>query len=805
MKTAGSIVFFFLLMIACSVFSQELVVKDRVTHQPLEMVAVYRHHPTVAVVTNFKGRVNISEFQDTDSIFIQLLGYESVIFSYDQLKKMQFKLYLDQVDFSLDEVVISATRWEQSKRDVPQKITMIKPSEVALQNPQTAADMLQASGEVFVQKSQLGGGSPMIRGFSTNRLLIVVDGVRMNTAIFRSGNLQNVISLDPLATEKTEVAYGPSSLIYGSDAIGGVMSFNTLTPSLSAEDKPLVKGNAFARWSSADMEKTGHIDLTIGLKKWSFVTSGTFTDYDDMMMGRHGPEENYLRKHYVKTIDGTDTQVTNPDSLVQVPSGYHQFNVMQKIRFQPNERWNFNYGFHFSTTSDYSRYDRLLREKKGLLRSAEWYYGPQKWMMNTLSLTNRQQTRMYDMLSMTMAWQKFEESRHDRDFGDTELRHRTEKVNAFSLNIDLEKEVGERQGLYYGVEALVNTVESLGEDEDFSTGIRVPGPARYPSPSDWESFAGYVNYRIKPVKQLTLQAGLRYNQVMLSGDFDTTFYPFPFTDFDISTGALTGSIGMAWLPGETWQVNMNLCTGFRAPNIDDVGKVFDSEPGSVVVPNPDLKAEYAWNGELSLTKIFGQFLKIDLTGYYTYLDNAIVRRDYTLNGMDSIMYDGEMSQVQAMQNAAYAYVYGIQAGIELKMPADLKILSKFNYQKGEEELDDGSMGPLRHAAPWFGSTHLLWKHERFTADLFGVYNGEIPYEELAPEEQGKDYMYAVDPDGNPYCPSWYTLNIKAMYQISNFLMVSAGIENLTDQRYRPYSSGIVAAGRNFIVSLKGTF
>ncbi len=794
----------FLQLIVSNVYSQELVVKDIITHQPLEMVAVYRQHPTIAVITNFKGRVNISAFQGADTIFIQLLGYESVTYSYDQLKKMQFRLFLDPLDFSLDEVVISATRWEQSKKDVPQKITMIKPTEVALQNPQTAADMLQANGEVFIQKSQLGGGSPMIRGFSTNRLLIVVDGVRMNTAIFRSGNLQNVISLDPLATEKTEVAYGPGSLIYGSDAIGGVMSFFTLSPSLSTEDKSLVKGNAFARWSSADMEKTGHLDLTIGLKKWAFVTSGTFTDYDDLKMGEHGPEE-YLRPVYASTINGIDTMVTNSNARTQVPSGYHQVNLMQKIRFQPDDHWDFNYGFHFSTTSEYSRYDRLLRFRNGKQRSAEWYYGPQKWMMNTLSMTNRQQSRIYDMLNVTLAWQNFEESRHDRDFGDTELRHRTEKVNAYSLNIDLEKEVGEKQRFYYGVEALVNTVESTGEDEDVSSGIRVVGPARYPSPSSWESFAGYLNYRLKPVSRLTIQAGLRYNQVLLGGDFDTTFYPLPFTSFDINTGALTGSAGLAWLPGKDWQINLNLSTGFRAPNIDDVGKVFDSEPGSVVVPNPDLESEYAWNGELSLTKIFGNTLKIDVTGYYTYLDNAMVRRDYTLNGMDSIMYDGEMSKVQAMQNAAYAYVYGIQAGVELKLPADFKILSKFNYQKGEEELDDGSMAPLRHAAPWFGTTHLLWSHERFTADLFGIYNGEVSNENLAPEEQSKDYMYASDPDGNPYCPSWYTLNIKAMYQITGFLMISTGIENLTDQRYRPYSSGIVAAGRNFIVSLKGTF
>jgi hemoglobin/transferrin/lactoferrin receptor protein len=798
------LIFIVLIIIAIGGYGQDLIIRDRISHQPLEMVAVYRLNPTLAVVTNLKGKADISAFQGADSIHIQLLGYESVVYSYDELKARQFKLYLDLVDFSLDEVVISATRWEQNKKDVPQKITMIKPGEVTLQNPQTAADMLSVSGEIFVQKSQLGGGSPMIRGFATNRVLIVVDGVRMNTAIFRSGNLQNVISLDPLVIEKTEVVFGPGSLIYGSDAIAGVMSFYTLMPSLSTGEEPLVKGTAFARWSSANMEKTGHLDLTIGLKKWAFATSATFTDYDDLKMGNNGLDD-YLRPDYATNINGVDIMVINPDPLVQVPSGYQQVNFMQKIRYQTDNHWNVNYGFHFSTTADYSRYDRLLRYRNGKQRSAEWYYGPQEWMMNAVTVTHTDDKRLYDMVNITLAWQHFEESRHDRDFGDTELRHRTEKVNAFSGNLDMEKKLRENQQLYYGLEAVFDAVESVGEDENISTGDAQVGPARYPSPSSWGSFAGYVSYRYKPVTELTLQAGLRYNQVMLKGDFDTTFYPLPFTDFDINTGAVTGSTGLAWLPGKDWQVNLNLSTGFRAPNIDDVGKVFDSEPGSVVVPNPDLESEYAWNAELGVTKIFGNTLKFDVTGYYTYLDNAIVRRDYTLNGMDSIMYDGEMSKVQAMQNAAYAFVYGIQAGIEIKLPVGFKFLSKFNYQKGEEELDDGSMAPLRHAAPWFGTSHLLWKHERFTADFFAVYNGEVSNENLAPEEQSKDYMYAKDENGNPYSPSWYTLNIKAMYQVTSFLMVSAGLENITDQRYRPYSSGITAPGRNFIVSVKGTF
>ena len=170
----------------------------------------------------------------------------------------------DTVATELDEIVVSANRWKQNSKSIPQKISVITASKVALQNPQTAADLLTISGKVFMQKSQQGGGSPMIRGFATNRLLYAIDGIRMNAAIFRGGNIQNVISLDPFATESTEVLFGPGSVMYGSDAIGGVMSFQTLTPQFSSEEKAFVTGSAVTRYSSANNEKTGHFDVNVG-------------------------------------------------------------------------------------------------------------------------------------------------------------------------------------------------------------------------------------------------------------------------------------------------------------------------------------------------------------------------------------------------------------------------------------------------------------------------------------------------------------------------------------------------------------
>jgi len=783
--------------------SQVITIKDKENHQPLELVTLSSESPHASAITNARGQADITFFKGSAHIEIRILGYSPVFKSYQDLEKAGFQVYMSQSTISLDQVVVSATRWSQLNREVPAKITSISSKEVALQNPQTAADLLGSSGEVFIQKSQLGGGSPMIRGFSTNRLLIVVDGVRMNTAIFRSGNLQNVISLDPFAIQKTEIFFGPGSVIYGSDAIGGVMSFQTLKPHLSVDGDPYISGNAVTRFSSADQELSGHLDINVGWKKWAINTSFSHFNFNDLRMGSNGPDD-YLRPNYVQRQDSADVVITNPDPLVQHPSGYAQTNMMQKIRFAPNDKWDFTYGFHYSTTTDVSRYDRLLRTKNGLPRSAEWYYGPQIWMMNVLNIKNKATSGIYDQMDIRLASQYFEESRHDRDLNKPTKFNRNEKVDASSVNLDFTKLIKEKHTINYGLEYIFNKVTSTGTDEDITSGEIVPGPSRYPQ-SKWASYAAYLTYQYNVTEKFNLQAGARYNLYSLNCEFDTTFYPFPFTTADINNGALTGSLGLVFNPTEKWTMSADFSTGFRSPNVDDVGKIFDSEPGSVVIPNPDLKAEYAYNAEIDIAKVFGDFLKIDLVAYYTYLQDAMVRRDYTLNGQDSIMYDGEMSRVQAMQNAAFATVYGVQAEVEVKIPAGFGFSSQINYQKGDEELDDGTTSPLRHAAPWFGMSSLTYSADKLKMDLYATYSGEVRYENLPPEEQDKDYMYARDNDGNPYSPAWYTLNFKVMYQITDILSVSGGVENLTDIRYRPYSSGITAPGRNIILSLRANF
>ncbi|NPA36496.1 MAG: TonB-dependent receptor [Chlorobi bacterium] len=787
-----------------AVFAQRIKIRDEITHEPVPMANIFCPELKISTFSDAKGEADISEFKNCDSIHIKFVGYSPEIISYKKLKERQFSVYLKQSSISLDETVVSATRWEQNKRDIPNQIATIKTGDIIIQNPQTAADMLGQSGYVYIQKSQLGGGSPMIRGFATNRVLISVDGIRMNNAIFRSGNLQNVISIDPFSIKKTEIIFGPGSIMYGSDAIGGVMSFYTLEPQFATKNELWFKAHATVRFSSADLEKTGHVDFETGLKKWAFATSITATGFDDLKMGKYGPDD-YLRNEYAIRQDNRDTVVANPDNRKQVPTGYDQFNIMQKIKFKVNESWILNYDLHYSTTGDYPRYDRLLRYKNEKPKYAEWYYGPQKWLMNHFYAETTKKTKMYDGMVIHTAHQYFRESRHDRKFNSTIRRNRTETVNALNLNIDLKKQISGLSYISYGAEFIFNKIGSKANSSDIMSGITTNAPTRYPDGSTWTSMALFANYKYKLSEKTVLNAGARYNYLILNADFDTTFYHFPFTNAHINTGALTGSLGLVFKPDRNTQLMANLSTGFRAPNIDDVGKVFDSEPGAVVVPNPDLKSEYSLNAEIGLTKVISNRFKLDFSAYYTNLYNAMVRRDYTLNGQDSIIYDGEMSKVQAIQNASSAYVYGLQGGIEWKLPMNLIFTSRLNIMKGEEELDNGDKAPLRHATPVFGTTHITYSHNHLKIDFYSVYNGEVPYSKMPDSERSKDYMYALDNNGNPYAPGWYTLNFKTLYRINDNFIFTAGVENFTNRRYKPFESGIAAPGINYILALKATF
>jgi len=710
--------------------------------------------------------------------------------------------YINPKNYILDETVVSASRWEQNIREVPNRVAKIRAATIQFQNPQTAADLLGASNQVFIQKSQLGGGSPMIRGFATSRVLLVIDGVRMNNAIFRSGNVQNVISLDASTIDEAEVIFGPGSVIYGSDAIGGVMDFHTLTPQFSDNGKFLYQINAFSRYSSANNEATNHLDFTIGSKKWSWVTAYTHSDYDDLLMGSKGPDE-YLRPDYLKRVNNKDSVIVNSNPRLQVPSGYSQENFLQKLAFRPTEHFKLMYAFHYSRTSDVPRYDRLiLKNSGGNFTSAEWYYGPQQWQMHVLQTTLDKPMLLWDHARITIAQQHYEESRHTRNFNAANRTNRFEEVDALSVNADMDKDLAGRTKLFYGFEYVGNKVGSTAFRQNINNGNRSTATTRYPDGSTWQSIAGYASFRHKLTDQLLLNGSTRITNIKTEATYDTALFNFPFVSASLNNTSLNGSVGLVYNPNPNWKLFTNFSSGFRAPNVDDIGKVFDSQPGSVVVPNPDLKPEMAYNAELGATGRIGS-VEVDVAAYHTIIDNAIARAPGTFNGEDSIFYDGVYSAVLSQQNISSVNVAGFQVGLRWSFARYWLLTSHLNYQKGKETYPGISetYSPT-HVAPLFGATHLMVLWNGLQVDLYAAYNGEISFDNLALSERADKHLYAKDANGNPYAPSWWTLNLKTSFQAARYITVDAGIENMLDKRYRPYSSGITAPGRNAIVTLR---
>ena len=301
----------------------------------------------------------------------------------------------------LTEVLVSNTKWKQEAKSISKRSISLSSEYISKSNAQTSADLLEKTGKVFVQKSQQGGGSPMIRGFSANRLLITVDGVRMNNAIFRSGNLQNIISIDPFLLEQTEVVLGPGSVVYGSDAIGATLNFITKKPKFQLGHHTLMQGKAAYRFSSANLEQTGHVSLNYAKSKWAFLSGISFSSFDDLQQGAHGPEV-YLRDHYVIRSNMQDQVIQNEDPRKQVSSGFDQLSLTQKISYKASDDLIVDLDAILNTTSDFDRYDRLIRlDDTGNFRSAEWYYGPQKWFKLSNSMHFNKASKFYNKLRLT--------------------------------------------------------------------------------------------------------------------------------------------------------------------------------------------------------------------------------------------------------------------------------------------------------------------------------------------------------------------------------------------------------------------
>lgn len=710
----------------------------------------------------------------------------------------------------LEEAIVYSSKFVHQKKDLSQTIDVISARSLVRYQAQNTGDLLRNTGNIFIQKSQQGGGSPVLRGFEASRILLIVDGVKLNNAIYRAGHLQNIMTVDQNMLERAEVLYGPSSTLFGSDALGGVIHLRTQQPKLSSSGKTEFHPNAFFRHSTVNKEKTMHVSQQISHKKWGWLHSFTYSDFGDMRMGGHYTKrfpDFGRRTSYIETINQVDQLVHNSNDRLQRFSGYRQWDFAEKLLFKNNENNTHQLNVQHSNSGSIPRYDRLQDTKNfslygTQLRWAEWYYGPQTRSLISYDWANKKNP-IADEWHLNISFQDIKESRQQREFRASVLDSRREHIQVAAFNFDALERSGDHE-ITFGIDGQFNYLKSVADRKDLITGLVEALDSRYPNGKNRFATLGvYVQHQYKMKKgKWVLNDGIRFQTHKLYSTLaDNHFFHFPFTVLQQNPKAITGNMGFVYNPDELFRISMNLATGFRAPNIDDAARIFESSSSAnrLVVPNPHLKPENTYNLDMNFRFQSGK-IKMEMTGYYTLLRHAIALAPFQLLGQDSVLYHGSLCQVVANQNVRRGYLRGFNYRATIQVSSGFSWETTISNTYGRYKLSNKSEKPMDHIPPLYGKSSLAYQKGKIGGEFFVQFNGWKHLED-----------YNLDGEDNaPYAtaqgmPSWVTLNLKGSFQLRKNLLFQAGLENILDRNYRYFASGISAPGRNLSLSLRANF
>ncbi|MDP3358798.1 MAG: TonB-dependent receptor [Lutibacter sp.] len=804
-----------LFLITLSAKSQQVKVFDRETNFPINNVTIYNDNRDLVVYTNKYGIADLSIFKESDVLSFNHLSFIEFEILKRDLGVIDFTVYLSNRAEQLDEVVLSASKGKEPRSRIAETVETTSREEIRKMSPQTSADLLANLPGIKVQKTQMGGGSPVIRGMEANRVLLVVDGVRMNNAIYRTGHLQSSITVSPTVLERTEIIYGPSSVIYGSDALGGVINYFTKTPEINTENT--LNTSIFSKYSSANNEKTIHFDAEASFKKWASFTAISYSDFGDLKMGKtrnHGFDNWGKVFQYSNNTNAfyNPTGVVNPDADLQKNTGYNQLDILQKFYVPLNKNTDITFNIQYSTSSDIPNFDNLAEVSNGKLRYAEAYYGPQNRFLASSRLQFNPDYSWLEKGSLVFAFQQVEESRIERRMNSLDRFYRTENVDVYSLNGDFSVPLNKSKdrNLTYGFEFTHNDVSSNAIGKKIAVnGSEITGfensfviQSRYPDGgSQYSSAALYTNYRQNLSSKSTLNTGIRLTSTFLKALWiDDTFMTLPDMEVYTDNKSLSATAGYVYKPAVNWQINTLVSSGFRSPNIDDIGKI-RYKSGQVTVPNIYLKPEYVYNAELGLMRYFNnkKFL-VSANAYYMLLHNYIARGSFEINGQNTLVYDGVTATTMANINNKNAYVKGGTIGFQGTLFNHFKTNGSLTYTKGKSY--DTKM-PLSSIPPLFGNLEVSYTHNKFLTSLNYRFNAAKKLSDYNLEE-GIDNIeqtpFIEEIDNYYGTPKWSTLNLNTNYQFSKKVSISFRIDNIFDVHYKEFASSISSPGRNYVGS-----
>ncbi len=767
-------VLIFTLIISNISTAQEVLIIDSITNNPVKNVNVYTTKHT-GTSTDKNGVFSLTEFNKSDTIIIQHISYK--------VKRVLVKSINKLVLLSPKSVILTEVNLEENTRflQASKQHVFIKTLAVVDLQSKSIADLISKSFPVSIQENQAGGGSPNFRGMEANRLLLVVDKIPLNNAIYRGGHVQSSATINPFFLQSTAVVLGPSSVMYGDGALGSAIVFTTISPKFSSN----IKTNLHQQFESSSNTHLLNYKTSYGNNKIAFLSAFSIKSAGNLTMGKN-------RFHGYENWGKESACVTENK---QLKTDYKQYDMLNKINWKINNHLLLELNSQFSTSSNINRFDKLNDMINGEGKYSDWYYGPQKRFLNSIKSAYSSNYLLFDKLDLIFAFQNINESRHHKKNNDSLLSNRYEDVKIYDLAIDFKKSFKKAEFGYGGVyrsQSVESTANlEINNNYYYNTTRYADGGSQI------KDFSIYTQAFFSPHKNLEISFGSRYNNNTLYASFnDTNSYSLPFKNIETANASFANSLLLNLLINQNIKLIGSVYNGFRNPNIDDVTKVFSKNDRTVVVPNANLLPENATNFEIGFDSDIIKGANIKFMCFNTVISNAIQKRNSELNGDTMLLYDGELMRIQMNQNVELAKIQGFHFATKYTKIKNLTLSSNCMFIRGKTSEGE----PFAHIPPFNLNFDLKYTIKSHMINIYMMYNGwkKNTNYDLA----GVDNLEEATIDGNP---AWYTLNLLYNIQLDDNILLGFGIKNIFDAHYKTFASGLSASGRNFTLSLHSEF
>ena len=643
----------------------------------------------------------------------------------------------------LKEVIVSSQRIFEKNLKTAASISVLSSKNLKNYQVRTTPEALMNSAGIFIQKSTHGAGSPFVRGLTGNQTLILIDGIRLNNSTFRYGPNQYLNTIDPFSLDRIEVLRGSGSVAYGSDALGGTVQLFTLNPEFS--NKPTIHTNALSRFASSDMEKTFHAEIRIGGKNLAIKSGLSSRNFGDIVGG---------------DITGR-----------QSPSGYKELAYDFKSKFRLNKNWESVISHQFIEQKNIPLYYRIHLENFALNE-----FNPQKRSLSYLKLNGKSETKLLKSIGFTASFQKTNEQRNSRKNGSDIIRIEIDKVQTLGLTLNVISSISNNWTASSGLEFYQDVVNSDKIDQNIQISSSTKSRGLYPDNSRFQSYAIYTLHQIQ-------QGNWQFNFGGRLNGFKINIADDNIGNIVVKPNALVGNLALAYGLSENASVYSSYSTGFRSPNIDDLGTLgivdFRYE-----LPTYDLRPEKSYNFEIGY-KLRKDKFATSLAFFNTDLKDLITRvkvENQQINGVN----------VYRKENTEKAFIRGFETEMEYLVSNPIKIYGNLSYTFGENVTKNE---PIRRIPPMNGKFGMEYRKNNF------FIRPEVWFASQQTRlAQGDKDDIRIGKEGTK---GWIISNIFSGFERKNYA-INLSIQNINNTDYRTHGSGINGIGRSVWLTLSGS-